>query len=285
MPPSNSRPVKRPKKSYKSTPCQKEVTAKGTKTKAKKQISEEANQRRRELAAFDKVWENRNSTGGLYLLTWLLSYQTMVVGIVDADGKAVEPPSTIAAPSIGSLGGITSDSNADMAVHLPVIPDPDCPTTGAYADEDAPTPSGGHMVEANEADADTTNVSSTEEVHSDGSVEDVTPDSEDEAYNLDDDEDNETLSDEEMKNVGLRLGSGENPTFGLHDHSESAALRYSYTDVLDSNRIGSSSGNSLDTDGEGDDDVAEVSLMKVMMRLVKHLSRARVTVYNGNCVV
>ncbi|GMF58956.1 unnamed protein product [Phytophthora fragariaefolia] len=36
----------------------------------------------------------------------LLSYLTMVVGIADADGKAAEPPSTTAAPPIGSLGGM-----------------------------------------------------------------------------------------------------------------------------------------------------------------------------------
>ncbi|GMF29399.1 unnamed protein product [Phytophthora fragariaefolia] len=189
---SNLRPVKRPKKSSKSTPSQKKVTAKGTKKTTKKQVSEEANQRRRELAAFNKVWGNRNSTGGF---------------------------------------------NADMAMRLPVNPDLDCPTTGAYGDKDAPPQAAAIRLRPTKQMQIPQMYQVLKRFTAMGVLK---------------------MLHKILKTRYVRRGSGEIPTLGLHDHSEFAALRFSYSDVLDPNFTGSSSRNLLDTDGEGYGDFAEV---------------------------
>ncbi|OWZ00652.1 hypothetical protein PHMEG_00028113 [Phytophthora megakarya] len=72
-------------------------------------------------------------------------------------------------------------------------------------------------------------------------------DSQDEAYHPEDDEGGDTLP---VCDASRRI---------LREHKGSSPLNFNYTDVLDPNLVEPSGENSLDTDGEGDEDSAEAA--------------------------
>ncbi|KAE9166927.1 hypothetical protein PF004_g28996, partial [Phytophthora fragariae] len=135
-PSSNHRPAKRPKTSPTSTAAHKHPAAKAQKKKTKKQMNEEAKQRRRELAALDKVWGHRN--------------------ITDADGKSVEPPPTTPASTASpppraepsdadetgdaDVEGISSSGYTDACALARTNADTDRPALADNADQDAGVP-------------------------------------------------------------------------------------------------------------------------------------------------
>ncbi|KAE9326885.1 hypothetical protein PR003_g16146, partial [Phytophthora rubi] len=304
-PSSNHRPAKRPKTSPTSTAAHKHPAAKAQKKKTKKQMNEEAKQRRRELAAFDKVWGHRN--------------------ITDADGKSVEPPPTTPASTASpppraepsdadetgdaDVEGISSSGNTDAGALARTNADTDRPALADNADQDAGVPAtadvnntalatnadtgesaaatagaGCSLAETHangdissadsessvafrSADADSTRVSNGDDEHysSDESVEGVTADSQDGAYNPDDDEDQEgdhdvnDASDEETKVADSHPACVESPRRVLCDQGGPSPLRFDYADILDPNFVEPDGENSLDTDGEGDDDPAEAA--------------------------
>ncbi|KAE8879376.1 hypothetical protein PF003_g36552 [Phytophthora fragariae] len=298
--------AKRPKTSPTSTAAHKHPAAKAQKKKTKKQMNEEAKQRRRELAAFDKVWGHRN--------------------ITDADGKSVEPPPTTPASTASpppraepsdadetgdaDVEGISSSGNTDAGALARANADTDRPALADNADQDAGVQAttgvnstalvtnadtgesaaatagtGCSLAETHanvdispadsessvafrSADVDSTRVSNGDDEHysSDESVEEVTADSQDEACKPDDDEDQEgdhdvnDASDEETKVADSRPACVESSKRVLRDQGGSSPLRFDYADILDPNFVEPDGENSLDTDGEGDDDPAEAAV-------------------------
>ncbi|EGZ06819.1 hypothetical protein PHYSODRAFT_341000 [Phytophthora sojae] len=263
--PSNLRPAKRPMKSTESAPKSSRSAAKAPKKKTKKQLNEEAMQRRRELAAFDKVWATTTAPSRhrqRQRLSMLLQVPLQ---------KLTKPPAT----------QTWMNYNADTDATAHTIADANATTVAANADKEASPASNadanGTTVAAN-ADMKVGSIPSTatnadaEGLHdesagnlSDASEGEVTADPQDEAYDPDEDDDDDAgnsasrASDGETKDADAHVVCDDTTRRVLRDQSGTAPLRFDYTDVLDPNLVEPSGDNALDSDGEGDEDSAEAS--------------------------
>ncbi|KAE8894550.1 hypothetical protein PF003_g21410 [Phytophthora fragariae] len=244
---------------------------------SKKQMAQAADKRRKELAAFDKVWGERNAT---------------------ADGNAVVPPVQAAvsssAPVVSSQrlpkdyadrnGG--DHSNADMnSTTAQANADTDANADGespANADTEVPSNADTGKANATSEDeknanepvpiadnnrpnpvADSTSASANREVCdlSDASPRHRHSISEEEAYEPSDEEDGSDEVDEFVefattKKEKMKQKKARNPPRNveyraLRDAACGTPLRFDFVDPLDPNIVGDTNATALETDGEG----------------------------------
>ncbi|KAE9099851.1 hypothetical protein PF007_g15732, partial [Phytophthora fragariae] len=159
-------------------------------------------------------------------------------------------------------------TNADTGESAAATAGTGCSLAETHANVDISPADSESSVVFRSADVDSTRVSNGDDEHysSDESVEEVTADSQDEACKPDDDEDQEgdhdvnDASDEETKVADSRPACVESSKRVLRDQGGSSPLRFDYADILDPNFVEPDGENSLDTDGEGDDDPAEAAV-------------------------
>ncbi|KAE9015730.1 hypothetical protein PR002_g13849, partial [Phytophthora rubi] len=158
-------------------------------------------------------------------------------------------------------------TNADTGESAAATAGTGCSLAETHANVDISPADSESSVAFRSADVDSTRVSNGDDEHysSDESVEEVTADSQDEACKPDDDEDQEgdhdvnDASDEATKVADSRPACVESSKRVLRYQGGSSPLRFDYADILDPNFVEPDGENSLDTDGEGDDDPAEAA--------------------------
>ncbi|KAG7387909.1 hypothetical protein PHYPSEUDO_013560 [Phytophthora pseudosyringae] len=258
----------------------KNPVSKPPKKRTKKHIEEETKQRRRELAAFGKIWGEGNSTV--------------------SDGKSVQPPISAVEPSTrnqtsskdnddtdtttapnadanmttapnADTNGISREANADTGMTTTANADANGLPSKANADTDlTATP---NADTSGASTAHTTGTSSDINSFADGESGYVEHDedtivskdgSDDEAYEPDDEdgeeEDGETQNDSDGEE---KAGEESQQTIDdtrllLQEAAGSSPLQFDGVDILDPTIVGENGQTELQSDGEGGEDSAEI---------------------------
>ncbi|KAG7392167.1 hypothetical protein PHYPSEUDO_001890 [Phytophthora pseudosyringae] len=238
-------PKKRPK--HAAAPTKKPKMNVPPKKRTKKQLAEDADNRRRALAVFDKVWGSQNG----------------------ADGRAVEPSrnGSRSAERIPNRA-ISEDTNADMNTTCAANADMSAAANTTTADQN--TTSVSNDEDDHTAANASTHVTSrySNETYGNVASEDDSNGtapraySEEEAYDPDDAEDDDNDSedqnadDEEKKDDKVHQIDRYVSRVRLQELGGSTPLRFDISDALGPNIVDASGGSFLETDGEGGDDEA-----------------------------
>ncbi|KAE9162834.1 hypothetical protein PF004_g30355, partial [Phytophthora fragariae] len=282
--PEASPPAKRAKSASKRPAKTPRAPKAKPKQPSKKQMAQEADKRRKELAAFDKVWGERNAT--------VADGNAVVPSVQAAVSSSAPVVSSQRLPKDYADWNGSDHANADMnSTTAQANADTDANADGespANADTEVPSNADTGKANATSEDeknanepvpiadnnrpnpvADSTSTSANREVCdlSDASPRHRHSISEEEAYEPSDEEDG---SDEVDEVCGVRndqeredeTKEGEEPPRNveyraLRDAACGTPLRFDFVDPLDPNIVGDTNATALETDGEGGADSAE----------------------------